>query len=110
MDLEVALRESIVKICGVSADDIRPTSTLDELGIDSLAAAELITDLESRMRKTCRWTCSAGSTRAPPSVETRQSFAPRSTSHVPLRHDRRRAAQGRWHITGGDQTSLRPLG
>jgi len=48
-DLEQALTESIVKICGVSGDRVLPTSTLDELGIDSLTAAELITDLEIRL-------------------------------------------------------------
>jgi acyl carrier protein len=49
MDLDLALHESIVKICGVPAADIRPTSTLEDLGIDSLAVAELITDLEIRL-------------------------------------------------------------
>jgi acyl carrier protein len=48
MDLRTALRESIVKICGVSEDAIFDTSTLEELGIDSLAAAEIITDVEIR--------------------------------------------------------------
>jgi acyl carrier protein len=48
MDLDVALRESIVKICGVPADQVSPASTLDDLGIDSLAAAEIITDVEIR--------------------------------------------------------------
>ena len=48
MDLDVALRESIVKICGVPADQVGPASTLEDLGIDSLAAAEIITDVEIR--------------------------------------------------------------
>jgi len=48
MNLDVALRESIVRICGVSAEDITPASTLDDLGVDSLAAAEIITDVEIR--------------------------------------------------------------
>lgn len=48
MNLDVALRESIVRICGVPADQISSTSTLDDLGIDSLAAAEIITDVEIR--------------------------------------------------------------
>ena len=42
------LVESIVRICGVEADQVDTTSTLDDLGIDSLAVAELITDLEIR--------------------------------------------------------------
>ena len=48
MDLEAALRESIVRICGVPADQVSPASTLEDLGIDSLTAAEIITDVEIR--------------------------------------------------------------
>ena len=48
MNLDVALRESIVRICGVPADRVTPTATLEDLGIDSLAAAEIITDVEIR--------------------------------------------------------------
>ena len=47
--LDEALRESILRVCGVPADQIRDSSTLDELGIDSLTVAELITDLEIRL-------------------------------------------------------------
>jgi acyl carrier protein len=46
MDLDAALRESIVRICGVPADQVSPAATLDDLGIDSLTAAEIITDVE----------------------------------------------------------------
>ena len=48
MDLDVTLRESIAKFCGVPAGQVRPASTLEELGIDSLTAAEVITDVEIR--------------------------------------------------------------
>jgi acyl carrier protein len=48
MNLDGALRESIARICGVPADQISPASTLEDLGIDSLAAAEIITDVEIR--------------------------------------------------------------
>ena len=48
MDVDVALRESIAKFCGVPAEQVGPASTLEELGIDSLAAAEIITDMEIR--------------------------------------------------------------
>jgi len=48
-DLDQALNESITRICGVPEDRIHPESTLDELGIDSLTAAELVTDLEIRL-------------------------------------------------------------
>jgi acyl carrier protein len=48
MNLDQALRESIAKICGVPAGQVSAASTLDDLGIDSLAAAEIITDVEIR--------------------------------------------------------------
>jgi acyl carrier protein len=48
MDLDDALRTAIVRICGVPAGQISPAATLEELGIDSLAAAEIITDVEIR--------------------------------------------------------------
>ncbi len=48
MNLDLTLRESIAKICGVSADQVSPASTLEDLGVDSLAAAEIITDVEIR--------------------------------------------------------------
>jgi acyl carrier protein len=48
MNLDVSLCESIARICGVPADQVSPASTLEDLGIDSLAAAEIITDVEIR--------------------------------------------------------------
>jgi phthiocerol/phenolphthiocerol synthesis type-I polyketide synthase A len=48
MNLDLALCESIAKICGVPADQVSPSSTLADLGVDSLAAAEIITDMEIR--------------------------------------------------------------
>jgi len=48
MNLDVALRESIVRVCGVPADQVSSASTLEGLGVDSLAAAEIITDMEIR--------------------------------------------------------------
>ena len=48
MDLDVALRESIARFCGVPAGQVSPASTLEDLGIDSLTAAEIITDVEIR--------------------------------------------------------------
>jgi len=48
MNLDVPLCESIARICGVPADQVSPDSTLEDLGIDSLAAAEIITDVEIR--------------------------------------------------------------
>jgi len=48
MNLDMALRESIVRICGVPAEQVSSASTLEDLGVDSLAAAEVITDVEIR--------------------------------------------------------------
>jgi acyl carrier protein len=48
MDLSEALRDSIVRTCGVPAEAVVPSATLEELGVDSLAAAEIITDVEIR--------------------------------------------------------------
>ena len=48
MNLDVALCESIARVCGVPADQVSSASTLEDLGIDSLAAAEIITDVEIR--------------------------------------------------------------
>jgi acyl carrier protein len=48
MNLDAALRESIARICGVPADQISSSATLEDLGVDSLAAAEIITDVEIR--------------------------------------------------------------
>jgi len=48
MNLDVALCESIVRVCGVPADQVTSASTLEDLGIDSLTAAEIITDVEIR--------------------------------------------------------------
>ena len=48
MDLGAAMRESIVYVCGVEKDAVVPTATLESLGVDSLAAAEVITDMEIR--------------------------------------------------------------
>jgi len=48
MDLSAALQASISRICGVPETEVVPTATLEELGVDSLAAAEIITDVEIR--------------------------------------------------------------
>jgi len=48
MNFDVVLRESIVRICGVHAGQVSSASTLEDLGIDSLTAAEIITDVEIR--------------------------------------------------------------
>jgi acyl carrier protein len=46
MDVEALLRRSIVSVCGVPAERVRSDTPLDDLGIDSLAAAEIFVDVE----------------------------------------------------------------
>jgi acyl carrier protein len=48
VDVDLALRQAVERICGVSADAVERSTTLEELGVDSLSAAELITDVEMR--------------------------------------------------------------
>lgn len=47
--LSSALRESVARACELQVDQVALTSSLDDLGLDSLAAAEVITDLEIRL-------------------------------------------------------------
>ena len=49
MDVAVALRDSISRICDVPAEAISDDATLGDLGFDSLAAAEVLTDIEIRL-------------------------------------------------------------
>lgn len=49
MQLVRALHESISRTCDIPVDLIRDEATLEELGIDSLASAEIMTDLEIRL-------------------------------------------------------------
>lgn len=51
MDLEALLRDCIVKVCDVPPDSVRADSDLDELGIDSLASAEIIFELEIKLQR-----------------------------------------------------------
>jgi acyl carrier protein len=49
MDVAAELRRSISRICDVPAESITDDATLDDLGFDSLAAAEVLTDIEIRL-------------------------------------------------------------
>jgi len=49
LDLDGALRESIAKICDVPVDQVHGETLLTELGVDSLAVAEIIVELEIRL-------------------------------------------------------------
>jgi acyl carrier protein len=47
--LEVQLRDAIVKICDLPAEQIERASVLEDLGIDSLSVAEIIVELEIQL-------------------------------------------------------------
>ena len=49
MDVLAELRTSISRTCDIPIGSIHPESDLDELGVDSLASAEIVTDLEIRL-------------------------------------------------------------
>jgi acyl carrier protein len=51
MEVTRALHESISWICEIPAERIHDDSTLADLGFDSLASAEVLTDLEIRLGK-----------------------------------------------------------
>jgi acyl carrier protein len=44
--LASALRNAVARACDVPPDRVEAATPLDELGLDSLAAAEVITDVE----------------------------------------------------------------
>ena len=48
MDLGLALRESIVRICGVPADQVSPDATLQDFFFNDTATTEIYTDVEIR--------------------------------------------------------------
>ena len=49
MDVLAELRASISRTCDIPVDSIHAESDLEELGVDSLASAEIVTDLEIRL-------------------------------------------------------------
>jgi acyl carrier protein len=49
MDVATELRNSISRVCDVPVEAITDGATLDDLGFDSLAAAEVLTDVEIRL-------------------------------------------------------------
>jgi acyl carrier protein len=49
MDVLAELRASISRTCEIPIDRIHAESDLEELGVDSLASAEIVTDLEIRL-------------------------------------------------------------
>ena len=49
--IEDLLKESIVEVCGVDASKLESGSLLVDIGVDSLASAEVLVDLEIRLGK-----------------------------------------------------------
>lgn len=47
--IEDLLKESIAKICGIDAGALRPDTRLEDIGVDSLASAEVLVDVEIRL-------------------------------------------------------------
>ena len=47
--LESAVRMAVARVCDVDAERVEASTPLDDLGLDSLAAAEVITDVEIRL-------------------------------------------------------------
>jgi len=48
-DIEHLLKEAIAQVCGIDAAAIQPNSRLADLGVDSLATAEVLVDVEIRL-------------------------------------------------------------
>ena len=48
-ELADTLRQSISKVCDIPVDSVHDSSDLEQLGFDSLASAEVITDVEIRL-------------------------------------------------------------
>lgn len=50
-DMEVLVQQAIATVCDLDAGRVRPDAKLADLGVDSLAAAEVLVDLEIRLGK-----------------------------------------------------------
>ena len=49
MPIEAVVREAITKIAGIEAQHVRLDATLEDLGIDSLTAAEMLVEMEIQL-------------------------------------------------------------
>jgi acyl carrier protein len=47
--IEDLLKESIAKVCAIDAGALRPDTRLEDIGVDSLASAEVLVDIEIRL-------------------------------------------------------------
>jgi acyl carrier protein len=50
-DMESLVQAAIVKVCGIDVARITPTARLADIGVDSLAAAEVLVELEIQLDK-----------------------------------------------------------
>ena len=50
-DLQELVQTVIAKVCNVPRDRVRPDVQLEELGVDSLTASEILVELEIRLDK-----------------------------------------------------------
>jgi acyl carrier protein len=50
-DMERLVQAAIVKVCGIDVARIDPTAQLADIGVDSLAAAEVLVELEIQLNK-----------------------------------------------------------
>ena len=49
--IEDLLKESIAAVCGLDAAELRSDTQLADIGVDSLASAEVLVDVEIRLDK-----------------------------------------------------------
>jgi acyl carrier protein len=49
--LDALVQRAIVKVCGIEAERVRRDARLADLGIDSLAAAEVLVEVEIQLGK-----------------------------------------------------------
>ena len=50
-DMERLVQAAIIKVCGIDVARIDPTALLADIGVDSLAAAEVLVELEIQLNK-----------------------------------------------------------
>ena len=50
-EMESLVQAAIVKVCGIDVARIDPTAQLADIGVDSLAAAEVLVELEIQLDK-----------------------------------------------------------
>ena len=51
MDVAESLERAIAKVCGLEVSAVRPETRLEELGVDSLAVAEILVELEIKFEQ-----------------------------------------------------------